>query len=54
VAIDVYAGNTADATTVPDQVAKIRESFGLRRIILVGDRGMLTRLSLLDLRNDNF
>ncbi len=38
VAIDVYAGHTADAKTVPDQVEKIRESFGLRRIVWVGDR----------------
>lgn len=46
VAIDVYAGNTNDAKTVPDQLDKIRRSFGLRRIVLVGDRGMLTRTTL--------
>ena len=42
VAIDVYRGNTADPTTVPDQVEKLRERFGLGRVVLVGDRGMLT------------
>lgn len=46
VAIDVYAGNTNDAKTVPDQLDKIRRGFGLRRIVLVGDRGMLTRTTL--------
>jgi transposase len=42
VAVEVYPGNTADPTTVPDQVAKLRERFELNRVVLVGDRGMLT------------
>ena len=42
VAVDVYAGNTGDPTTVPDQVEKLRDRFGLSRVVLVGDRGMLT------------
>ena len=42
VAVDVYPGNTADPKTVPDQVHKLRERFGLERVVLVGDRGMLT------------
>lgn len=41
-AVDVYAGNTGDPTTVPDQVEKLRARFGLARVVLVGDRGMLT------------
>ena len=41
-AVDVYPGNTGDPTTVPDQVEKLRERFGLQRVTLVGDRGMLT------------
>src|SRR5205823_12425891 len=40
VAVDVYAGNTADPTTVPDQVDKLRQRFGLERVVLAGDRGM--------------
>jgi transposase len=43
VAVDVYPGNTGDPTTVPDQVTKLCERFGLNRVILVGDRGMLTQ-----------
>jgi transposase len=50
VAVDVYPGNTADSTTVPDQVIKIREKFGLTRIVLVGDRGMLTQTRIDTLR----
>jgi transposase len=42
VAVEVYAGNTSDPKTVPDQVTKLRTRFGLQRVILVGDRGMLT------------
>lgn len=42
VAVDVYPGNTADPTTVPDQVEKLRERFQLQQVVLVGDRGMLT------------
>jgi len=42
VSVDVYAGNTADPTTVPDQVEKLRDRFSLSRVVLVGDRGMLT------------
>jgi transposase len=42
VAVDVYPGDTGDPTTVADQVEKLRTRFGLRRVVLVGDRGMLT------------
>lgn len=41
-AVEVYPGNTGDPTTVPDQVEKLRNRFGIERIVLVGDRGMLT------------
>ena len=50
VAVDVYPGNTADPKTVPDQVEKLRERFGLDRVVLVGDRGMLTQARIDDLR----
>ncbi len=46
VATDVYPGNTGDPTTVPDQVEKLRTRFGLSRVILVGDRGMLTQTQI--------
>jgi transposase len=46
VAVDVYPGNTGDPTTVPDQVTKLRERFTLSRVILVGDRGMLTQTQI--------
>jgi len=43
VAVEVYPGNTGDPTTVSDQVEKLRERFGLKRVVMVGDRGMLTQ-----------
>ena len=46
IALQVYAGNTADPTTVPDQVHKLREQFALEQVVLVGDRGMLTQTQI--------
>jgi transposase len=46
VAVQVYPGDTGDPTTVPDQVAKLSRQFGLSRIVLVGDRGMLTQTQI--------
>ena len=43
VAVEVYPGNTGDPTTVLDEVNKLRERFQLSRVVLVGDRGMLTQ-----------
>ena len=50
VAVDVYPGNTGDPTTVPDQVEKLRQRFGLSRVVLVGDRGMLTQTQIKHLK----
>jgi transposase len=50
VAVEVYPGNTGDPTTVPRQVEKLRQRFGLARVVLVGDRGMLTDTQIGKLR----
>lgn len=50
VAVEVYPGDTGDPTTVPDQVVTLRERFGLARVVLVGDRRMLTETQLETLR----
>jgi len=42
VAVEVFAGNTADPKTVESQVNKLRQRFGLQHVVLVGDRGMIT------------
>jgi transposase len=46
VAVQVYPGNTADPKTVPDQVETLTQRFGLSRVVLVGDRGMLTQTQI--------
>ena len=46
VAVEVFAGNTADPTTVSTQVRTIRERFGIARIALAGERGMRTTARL--------
>lgn len=50
VAVEVFKGNTADPATVQAQVDKLRERFGLKRVVLVGDRGMLTSARIEALR----
>ena len=42
IAVEVFEGSTSDPKTVAAQVDKIRRRFGLQRVVLVGDRGMLT------------
>jgi len=46
VAIEVFAGNTGDPTTVASQVTKVKDRFALTKVVLVGDRGMLTAARL--------
>jgi hypothetical protein len=51
VAISVYAGNTADAGTLMPQVDQLRKDFGLQRLALIGDRGMISRKAIDTLRS---
>src|SRR5579859_7745413 len=51
VAISVYEGNTADASTLMPQVTQLREQFGLERLVLVGDRGMISHKAIDTLRS---
>jgi Transposase DDE domain len=46
VAIEVFQGNTGDPTTVASQVDKLKDRFGLGKVVLAGDRGMLTAARL--------
>jgi hypothetical protein len=48
VAIEVFEGNTGDPSTVGNQIAKLKERFGLTRVVLVGDRGMITDARIKD------
>jgi transposase len=50
VAIEVFAGNTSDAISFKTAVARVREDFGIEKMILVGDRGMITTTRITELR----
>ena len=47
----VFAGNWRDASTLPDVLKDLQQRFGLARVILVGDRGMMTSGNLEQLRS---
>jgi len=46
VAIEVFAGNTGDPATVAAQVTRVTDRFSITKVVLVGDRGMLTAARL--------
>jgi hypothetical protein len=48
IAVEVFDGNTADPKTLTAQITKLKERFGLSRVCLVGDRGMLTSARISD------
>jgi hypothetical protein len=50
VGIDVFAGNTADAIAFKTAIDKVRKDFGLTELVFVGDRGMITKTRIADLR----
>lgn len=41
-AVEVFAGNTKDASTVQNKIAEIRKRYGIKEVVFVGDRGMIT------------
>src|SRR5215475_2067036 len=43
VAVEVFDGNVGDPTTLAAQIDKLRQRFGLERVVLVGDRGLITQ-----------
>ena len=46
IAIEVFEGDTGDPSTLPAQVGKLKRRFGLKHLVLVGDRGMITQARL--------
>ncbi len=43
VAVHAFDGSTTDSKTLPDAVARVTERFGIKDVVLVGDRGMITQ-----------
>jgi len=52
VAISVYEGNTSDSTTFMPQVTRVREQFGIKRMVMVGDRGMISQKAIDEMSKD--
>lgn len=48
IAIEVFEGNTADPTTLKSQVDKLKSRFGITRVVMIGDRGMITSARIKD------
>jgi hypothetical protein len=46
VAVSVFDGNTGDPKTLLPQVEKVRSSFGIDRLVMVGDRGMISQVQI--------
>ncbi len=53
VAVEVFEGNCADAATFQSQIAKVRERFGIERVVWVGDRGMITEARIREALREN-
>mgnify|MGYP001565896124 CR=1 FL=1 len=51
VSVSVFKGNTSDTKTLLPQVAKAKKDFGIERLVLVGDRGMITQTQIDELKN---
>jgi transposase len=46
IAAEVFQGSTVDHQTVERQIAKVKDRFGLERVVLIFDRGMVTKANL--------
>jgi transposase len=46
IAVEIFKGNTMDCTTVPKQVQKLANRFGVEDVIFVGDRGMVKKAGI--------
>jgi transposase len=53
VAVSVYEGNISDSQTFLPEVERLRESFGIERMVMVGDRGMISSKAISELRQSS-
>lgn len=54
IAIEVFPGNCSDGTTLKEQITRLRKQYGLRRVVLVGDRGMITKTRIPELKEAGY
>jgi transposase len=53
VAISVFKGNTNDSKTLMPQVRKVKDAFGIQRLVLVGDRGMIAQKQIDEIKDSS-
>jgi transposase len=46
IAVEVFSGELHDDKTLPSQIEKLKARFGLSRVVVVSDRGMVTKANL--------
>jgi len=51
IAVEVFSGELHDAATLPSQIQKLKSRFGLQAVIVVSDRGMVTKANIELLRD---
>lgn len=54
VAVEVFPGNTADPLSLGRQLTRLKEDFGLRRVVVMGDREMIATTRLADLERHGY
>jgi len=54
ITIEVFEGNTNDTKTVKSQIKKAANRFGAKEVTFVGDRGMIKRTQIEDLKDEEF
>ena len=52
VTVEVFKGNTSDTTTVSSQLSKLCEDFGVKRVVFVGDKGMIKTTQVNEIEGD--
>ena len=51
VVVSVHEGNTSDSTTFMPEVRRLRTEFGIERMVMVGDRGMISQKAIDEMRD---
>ena len=52
--VEVFNGNTGDTKTVTNQLNKLKENFGVERVIFVGDKGMVKNAQIEEIISDKY
>lgn len=54
IAVEVFRGNMSDPLTVRPQIERLQKEFGFGYVVFVGDRGMVVKCRIEDLRRAGF